>query len=167
MEPISDLIRRLADRYGRERSSLLPILQGVVEQEKYLSEYSMTEIARELNLPAADVYGTATFYSFLEYKKMGRYIIRLCKTITCSMKGENQILLTIQDLLKIKVGETTPDGNFSLLQTNCLGFCHKAPAMLINNEVYNELTPEKVRDILTSYINSNGGGIKNVNNSST
>lgn len=167
MEPISDLIRRLADRYGRERSSLLPILQGVVEQEKYLSEYSMTEIARELNLPAADVYGTATFYSFLEYKKMGRYIIRLCKTITCSMKGENQILLTIQDLLKIKVGETTPDGNFSLLQTNCLGFCHKAPAMLINNEVYNELTPEKVRDILTSYINSNGGGVKNVNNSST
>ena len=167
MEPISDLIRRLADRYGRERSSLLPILQGVVEQEKYLSEYSMTEIARELNLPAADVYGTATFYSFLEYKKMGRYIIRLCKTITCSMKGENQILLTIQDLLKIKVGETTPDGNFSLLQTNCLGFCHKAPAMLINNEVYNELTPEKVRDILTSYIHSNGGGIKNVNNSST
>ncbi len=167
MEPISDLIRRLADRYGRERSSLLPILQGVVEQEKFLSEYSMTEIARELNLPAADVYGTATFYSFLEYKKMGRYIIRLCKTITCSMKGENQILLTIQDLLKIKVGETTPDGNFSLLQTNCLGFCHKAPAMLINNEVYNELTPEKVRDILTSYINSNGGGIKNVNNSST
>lgn len=167
MEPISDLIRRLADRYGRERSSLLPILQGVVEQEKYLSEYSLTEIARELNLPAADVYGTATFYSFLEYKKMGRYIIRLCKTITCSMKGENQILLTIQDLLKIKVGETTPDGNFSLLQTNCLGFCHKAPAMLINNEVYNELTPEKVRDILTSYINSNGGGINNVNNSST
>jgi NADH:ubiquinone oxidoreductase subunit E len=167
MEPISDLIRRLADRYGRERSSLLPILQGVVEQEKYLSEYSMTEIARELNLPAADVYGTATFYSFLEYKKMGRFIIRLCKTITCSMKGENQILLTIQDLLKIKVGETTPDGNFSLLQTNCLGFCHKAPAMLINNEVYTELTPEKVRDILTSYINSNGGGIKNVNNSST
>lgn len=167
MEPISDLIRRLAERHGRERSSLLPILQGVVEQEKYLSEYSMTQIARELDLPAAEVYGTATFYSFLEYKKMGKYIIRLCKTITCSMKGENQILFAIQEMLKIKVGETTPDGNFSLLQTNCLGFCHKAPAMLINNEVYTELTPEKVRDILTSYINSNGGGTKNVNVSST
>ncbi len=166
MEPISVLIKRLADRHGRERSSLLPILQGVVEQEKYLSEYSMTEIARELDLPAAEVYGTATFYSFLEHKKMGRYIIRICKTITCSMKGENQILLTIQELLKIKVGETTPDGNFSLLQTNCLGFCHKAPAMLINNEVYNELTPDKVREILTSYINSNVGGTKNDINTS-
>ena len=122
----------------------------------------MIEIARELDLPATEVYGTATFYSFLEHKKMGRYIIRICKTITCSMKGESQILLAIQDMLKIKVGETTPDGAFSLLQTNCLGFCHKAPAMLINNEVYTELTPEKVREILSSYLNNQNGGGQNV-----
>ncbi len=152
MNPVTDLIKNLADEYGRERQHLLPILQGVVEQEKYLSEFSMVEIARELDLPASEVYGTATFYSFLEYKKMGRYIIRICKTITCSMKGKNQVLLAIEDMLKISLGETTPDGNFSLLQTNCLGFCHKAPAMLINNEVYTELTPEKVRDILSSYM---------------
>lgn len=163
MKPVNELIKSLADKYGRERNSLLPILQGVVEQEKYLSEYSMIEIARELDLPATEVYGTATFYSFLEHKKMGRYIIRLCKTITCAMKGENQILLTIQDMLKIKLGETTPDGNFSLLHTNCLGFCHKAPAMLINNEVYTELTPEKVREILTGYINRKDPEGENVN----
>lgn len=78
------------------------------------------------------------------------------------MKGESQILLAIQDMLKIKVGETTPDGAFSLLQTNCLGFCHKAPAMLINNEVYTELTPEKVREILSSYLNNQNGGGQNV-----
>jgi NADH:ubiquinone oxidoreductase subunit E len=131
------------------------VLQGVVEQERYLSEYSMTEVARELNLSAAEVYGTATFYSFLEYKKIGRYIIRVCKTITCSMKGKNQILHTIEDMLKIRLGETTPDGKFSLLQTNCLGWCHKAPAMLINDEVYTELTPEKVRDILGNYLKIN------------
>jgi len=158
MNPISELIKNLADQYGRSRHNLLPILQGVVEQEKYLSEYSMIEIARELDLPAAEVFGTATFYSFLEYKKMGRYIIRICKTITCSMKGKNQVLMAIEDMLKIGVGETTPDGNFSLLQTNCLGFCHKAPAMLINNEVYNELTPEKVREILSMYMNKKKEG---------
>ncbi len=163
MKPVNELIKSLADRYGRERSSLLPILQGVVEQEKYLSEYSMVEIARELDMPATEVYGTATFYSFLEYKKMGRYIIRLCKTITCAMKGENQILLTIQEMLKIKLGETTPDGLFSLLHTNCLGFCHKAPAMLINNDVYTELTPEKVREILTGYMNRKDQQEENVN----
>lgn len=152
MDALQDLIKNLADEHGRERSNLLPILQGVVEQEKYLSEYSMSEIARELDIPASDVYGTATFYSFLEHKKMGTYIIRVCKTITCSMKGKNQILLTIEDMLKIGLGETTPDGKFSLLQTNCLGWCHKAPAMLINDEVFTELTPESVREILTTYI---------------
>jgi len=163
MNPVSELIKNLADQHGRNRKYLLPILQGVVEQEKYLSEFSMIEIARELDLPASEVFGTATFYSFLEYKKMGRYIIRLCKTITCSMKGKNQILLAIEDMLKIDVGETTPDGNFSLLQTNCLGFCHKAPAMLINNEVFTDLTPEKVREILSLYLNKEKEGESNDN----
>jgi len=152
MNPVQDLIKNLADEHGRDRTNLLPILQGVVEQEKYLSEFSMIEIARELNLSAADVYGTATFYSFLEHQKMGTYLIRVCKTITCSMKGKNQILLAIEDMLKIGLGETTSDGKFSLLQTNCLGWCHKAPAMLINDEVYTELTPESVREILSQYL---------------
>jgi len=158
MNPVSELIKNLADQHGRSRHHLLPIMQGVVEQEKYLSEYSMILIARELDLPASEVYGTATFYSFLGYKKMGRYIIRVCKTITCSMKGKNQVLLAIEDMLKIGIGETTPDGMFSLLQTNCLGFCHKAPAMLINNEVYNDVTPEKVREILSVYLNKKKEG---------
>jgi NADH:ubiquinone oxidoreductase subunit E len=152
MSPTQILIRELADQYGRRRENLLPIMQGVVEQENYLSEYSMVEIAREMDLPAAEVYGTATFYSFLEVKKMGRYIIRICKTITCAMKGKNQVLHAIQDMLKINVGETTPDGRFSLLQTNCLGLCHKAPAMVINHEIYTDLTPEKVREIITEYM---------------
>ena len=152
MSPIQILIKELADKYGRNRESLLPILQGVIEKENYLSEYSMVEIAREMDLPAAEVYGTATFYSFMEVKPMGRFVIRICKTITCSMKGKNQVVFAIQDMLKIKVGETSPDGRFSLLQTNCLGLCHKAPAMLINHTPYTDLTPEKVRDIISVYM---------------
>jgi len=116
----------------------------------------MVEIAREIDISAAEVFGTATFYSFLETQKMGKYVIRLCKTITCSMKGKNQIILAIQNMLKLKLGETTPDGKFTLLETNCLGWCHKAPAMLINDQVYTELTPEKIREILTNYMNENG-----------
>jgi NADH:ubiquinone oxidoreductase subunit E len=152
MSPIQILIKDLADKHGRERQSLLPILQGVVEKENYLSEYSMVEIAREMDMSAAEVYGTATFYSFMEVKPMGRFVIRICKTITCSMKGKSQVLLAIQDMLKVKVGETTSDGRFSLLQTNCLGLCHKAPAMLINHTPYTDLTSEKVRDILSEYL---------------
>lgn len=152
MDPIQTLIKDLADKHGRQRESLLPIIQGVVEKENYISEKSMIEIAKEVDLPAADVYGTASFYSFLETKQTGKYIIRVCKTITCSMKGKNQILFAIKEMLKIKEGETTPDKRFTLLETNCLGWCHKAPAMLINDEVYTELTPEKVREILSHYM---------------
>lgn len=152
MSPIQILIKDLAEKHGRERQALLPVLQGVIEKENYLSEYSMVEIAREMDMPAAEVYGTATFYSFMEVKPMGRFVIRICKTITCSMKGKSQVLLAIQDMLKVKVGETTPDGRFSLLQTNCLGLCHKAPAMLINHTPYTDLTSEKVRDILSEYM---------------
>jgi len=152
MDPIQTLIKDLADKHGRSRSSLLPIMQGVVERENFLSERSMAEIAREMDLPAADVYGTASFYSFLETKQTGKYIIRVCKTITCAMKGKNQVLFAIQEMLKIKLGETTPDKRFTLLETNCLGWCHKAPAMLINDEVYTELTPEKVREILSDFM---------------
>ena len=156
MEPVKSLIKDLADKHGRERAKLFPIMQGVIEKEKYLSEYSMIEIAREMDIPAAEVYGTATFYSFLETKPTGKYTIRVCKTITCAMKGKSQVLFSIQDMLKIKLGETTPDKRFTLLETNCLGWCHKAPAMMINNEVYTDLTPEKVREILSEYMQLNG-----------
>jgi len=68
------------------------------------------------------------------------------------MKGRNDVLATIEEMLKIKVGDTTPDRKFSLLETNCIGWCHKAPAMLINDTPYTELTPEKVTEILREYI---------------
>lgn len=152
MNPIQTLIKGLADEHGRNRENLLPVLQGVVREEKYLSEYSMIEIAREMDIPAAEVFGTATFYSFLETKPAGKYIIRVCKTITCAMKGKNQLLFAIQDMLKIRIGETTPDKRFTLMETNCLGWCHKAPAMLVNDEVYTEVNPERVREILGKYM---------------
>jgi len=152
METIQELIAELANKHGRSRESLLPVLQGVIDQEKFLSEKSMVEIARELDLPAAEVYGTATFYSFLDHQKMGKYVIRVCKTISCAMKGKNQIMLALQDMLNIGTGQTTPDGRFSLVETNCLGWCHKAPAMVINHEVYTDLTPERVREIIGAYI---------------
>ncbi len=157
MDHIKDLVQELAQKHGHKRENLLPVLQGVIEHEMYLSEQSMIEIARELDIPAAEVFGTATFYSFLETRPMGKYVIRLCKTIACSMKGKNQVLLAIQDMLNIKTGQTTPDGKFSLVQTNCLGWCHEAPAMVINHEVYTNLTPERVREILSEYIKQENG----------
>lgn len=152
MPEIKELVKQLAEKHGRTRESLLPILQGIITEERYISDAAMTEVARELDMSAALVYGTATFYSFLDTKPRGKYVIRLCRTITCDMKGKKQILKTIEDLLKINVGETTKDNKFTLLETNCLGWCHKGPAMLINDEAYTELTTEKVSEIIGDYI---------------
>ncbi|SDC69924.1 NADH-quinone oxidoreductase subunit NuoE [Williamwhitmania taraxaci] len=147
-----DLVKTLADKHGRSREALIPILQGIIQEERFLTQETMTEVAEELNISAAQVYGTATFYSFLDTEPRGFYVIRVCRTITCSMKGKNAILQTIEELLKIKVGETTQNRKFTLLETNCLGWCHKGPAMLINDEAYTELDPDKVREIISEHM---------------
>ena len=152
MPEVKELVKNLAEKHGRSRESLIPILQGVVQEERYISDEAMTEIARELDISAAQVYGTATFYSFLDTKPRGKYVIRICRTISCAMKGKNLILQELEDLLKIKLGETTQNKKFSLLETNCLGWCHKAPAILVNDVAYTELTPDKVRDIINEYM---------------
>ncbi|PLX21074.1 MAG: NADH-quinone oxidoreductase subunit NuoE [Salinivirgaceae bacterium] len=153
MTDIQQLVGELVKKHGTKREKLLPILQGVIEKERSLSDYAMIEIAKQLGISAADVYGTATFYSFMDTEPRGENIIRVCKTITCFMKGKNQILLALEDALKIKLGETTPDKKFTLLETNCLGWCHKAPAMLINDEIYTDLTIERVHEIIGEYKN--------------
>ena len=149
------LVQNLVSKHGKDRENLLPILQGVIDQQRYLSEDAILKISKEMSISAADVYGTASFYSFLDIEPRGKFVIRVCKTITCAMKGKNQIIQSIENFLKIKVGETTIDKKFTILQTNCLGWCHKAPAMLINDEVYTELTPESVVDILREYKDEN------------
>lgn len=146
------MVKELADKHGRKRESLMPILQDIVKKYNYLTDESMVEVATELDISAAEVYGTASFYTFLDTEERGKNVIRVCKTITCSMKGKNDIVSTIEDILKIKVGETTPDKMFTLLETNCIGWCHKAPAILINDMPYTDLTPETVIDVIKGYM---------------
>jgi NADH:ubiquinone oxidoreductase subunit E len=108
-------------------------------------------VAEELDVSAADVYGTATFYTFLDTVPRGKNVIRVCRTISCYMSGKDEIISTLEKILNIKVGETTIDRQFTLLTANCMGWCHKGPVMLINDEVYHSLTPEKTIEIIQQY----------------
>ena len=152
MYQVGNLVKELSDKHGHARESLMPILQAIVQKHNYLTDEAMVEVARELDISAAEVYGTASFYTFLDTQEKGKYVIRVCKTITCSMKGKSDIIQTLEEILKIKVGETTSDKQFSLVETNCIGWCHKAPAILINELPYTELTPEKVSEIIKDYM---------------
>ncbi len=152
MYQVGNLVKELTEKHGRARDSLMPVLQGIVAKHSYLTDEAMVEVAKELDISAAEVYGTASFYTFLDTKERGRYVIRVCKTITCAMKGKIEILQVLEDMLKVKVGETTSDKLFTLMETNCIGWCHKAPAMLINEMPFTELTPERVVEIIKSYM---------------
>ncbi|MDZ7775219.1 MAG: NAD(P)H-dependent oxidoreductase subunit E [Bacteroidales bacterium] len=151
MSTTEQLIKNLVKSHGKNRNSLMPVLQGVVQEERMLSEEAMLKIAEALDLSSAEVYGTASFYTFLDTIPRGKNIVRICKTITCHMKGKDEIINALEKGLNIKVGETTSDKKFTLLSANCLGWCHKGPVMLVNDDVYPDLTVDKALDVIHEY----------------
>jgi NADH:ubiquinone oxidoreductase subunit E len=153
MAEIAKIIQEKVELYGRKRKALIPILQGIAEEKNYVDNQDMVSIAKALDISAADVYGTASFYSFIENEEKGKFVIRVCKSITCEMKGKHKVLKALEEELRIKLGETTHNKKFSLLETNCLGLCDVGPAMLVNDEPYTHLTPEKVHDVISVYRN--------------
>ncbi|MFA7402155.1 MAG: NAD(P)H-dependent oxidoreductase subunit E, partial [Bacteroidales bacterium] len=98
---MKEMIENLTKKYGKSREALIPILQAIVEKESYLSEEAMNEVAKKLDISAAQVYGTASFYSFLDTEPRGKYVIRVCKSIIAEMKGKKEIIKTLENLLKI------------------------------------------------------------------
>jgi NADH-quinone oxidoreductase subunit E len=151
MTDVQKIIKDVTSIHGVERKALMPVLQAIVKAKNYLQDEDMIAVAKELDLSAAEVFGTASFYTFLDTKPRGKYVIRICKTISCHMAGKDEIIKALQKTLKIEVGETTVDKRFTLLSANCLGWCHKGPVMLVNDEVYPELTPQKAVEIIQKY----------------
>ncbi|MCD6333090.1 MAG: NADH-quinone oxidoreductase subunit NuoE [Bacteroidales bacterium] len=152
MTDVKKIINRTIREYGKERQALMPMLQAIVQVKNHLDDGDMIAVAEALNLSAAEVFGTASFYTFLDTEPRGKYIIRVCKTISCHMAGKDEIIKVLEKHLRIKVGQTTRDNMFSLLTVNCLGWCHKGPVMLVNDDVYPELTPKSAIEIIESYI---------------
>ena len=146
---LSEEIEQLVDLFGKDRSSLLPILQSIEKKHNYISDFAQQEVARMLDIHPVEVFSVITFYSFLTYKPKGRNIVRLCQTITCDMFGKKAVADAIQRELGIKFGETTKDKKVTLEYANCLGMCDQGPAMLVNDQVYSHLTPEKAVEILS------------------
>ncbi len=117
-------------------------------KHNYITEDKLKLIAQETGLSYSEVYGVATFYSLFSLKPQGEYVIRVCNSGPCHLMGSKSIFDVLEKELKIKIGETTADGRFTLEEVSCLGICNEAPAMMINEKVYGSLTPQKIREIL-------------------
>ncbi len=147
-ETLGKEITELAERYNNSRSGLLPILQAIQAKYHHISDFAMQEIARLLDIHPVEVYGVATFYSFLRTETTGRFVIRLCQTISCHMAEKSKVARQLENELGVRFGETTPDGHFTLEYANCLGLCDQGPALLVNDSAFTKVTSETVHDII-------------------
>jgi [NiFe] hydrogenase diaphorase moiety large subunit len=150
-EQVKNEILKIAEKHDHHRSGLIPVLQHVQQKCRHISPEVMQDIASIFNIHPVEVQGVVSFYSFLSTEKKGKFIIRLCRTISCEMAGKEAVARQLENDLGIHFGETTPDGMFTLEFTNCLGMCDQGPAMLVNDDIHTKVTPEKVADIIESY----------------
>ncbi len=135
---------------GRQRSALIPLLFVIQRERGYLDNPGVNFIAKFLDLEVTDVWETATFYSMFNLHPVGKHHIQVCKTLSCRIMGEPDITGHICDKLGIKVGETTEDKRFTVTRVECLGSCGTAPMMQIGFDYYENLSKEKVDEILDS-----------------
>jgi len=144
------MIKEICHKYAPHKDNLIQILHDIQDQDPqhYISPEAVDTVAEYLKIPANHIYGVLTFYTMYSTKPRGKNIIRLCESPPCYLKGSDNILRKLKILLGINVGETTKDGIFTLEFTACLGVCGNAPVMMINDDVYGDLTEEKVEDII-------------------
>lgn len=142
---------RVLSAYPRERGSLIPILQGIQEEEGFLSREAILETAAYLDLPASKIFGVATFYNQFRLVPPGRFRIQICRGTACHVRGSLNLLETLETELGISAGETARDRLFSLETVACMGACSIAPVVAVNGEFYGRLDRKKLLKIIKDY----------------
>ncbi|HUW70331.1 MAG TPA: NAD(P)H-dependent oxidoreductase subunit E [bacterium] len=141
----------LTELRGTKRESVLPVLQDLQTTFGYLGEETINEVARRFGISQTEVYSVASFYHFLNTQEKGKYVIRICRTISCELRDKASVLRALESELGIHMGETTHDRKYTLDYANCMGMCDRGPSMMVNDDLYADLTPSKAVDIVRSY----------------
>lgn len=141
-------VDEIIKRQGKTRAALLPCLKIIQDEMAYISEEAIKYLQRALDVSSVDIYGTITFYGMLTFQKQGKYVIRICNSLPCYLNGSQKMIKLLEDELGIKSGKTTPDGKFTLELVSCLGLCDKTPAMMINKEIYGNLSEQGLKQII-------------------
>ena len=146
-------LEEILKKYEKDKSNLIQILNEVQEHYGYVPTKAQMAISEYLKIEMAEIYGVITFYSRFTLKPKGKYHIAICLGTACFVKGSEKLLDTAKEALKIKEGETTEDGKFSLEATRCIGACGLAPVFTVNDEVYGKATPELMKKVIEEYEN--------------
>lgn len=144
------------EAYAGRPEELIRALQVVQEEAGFISSEMESRVAEVIGVPIGQVHGVVTFYHLFRTTPAGLHTIRLCLGTACHVLGADRILATLEEELGISVGGTTEDGTFSLEAVRCLGTCSLAPVMMVDEDVHGRLTPEKVRNVLRTYVEAKG-----------
>ena len=147
-----EFLESLCDKYQPIKDNLIQMLNEVQEYYGYIPMNAQKTLSDFLNVPMAEIYGVITFYSRFTLKPKGKYNVAVCLGTACFVKGSEKLLDTAKETLKIKEGETTEDGKFSLEATRCIGACGLAPVFTVNDEVYGKATPELMKKVIKEYM---------------
>ena len=135
----------------KQHGALIPLLQSAQDSYGYVPEKAIHYISELVNIPAADIYGVITFYAQFRLKPLGKFVVRICEGTACHVNGAKNIVKVLQNELGIGVGETSDDGLFTLQSVACLGCCSLAPVIMINDETYGNLDPDKTKKVIRDY----------------
>lgn len=155
---LDEVIQQAVSHQGSQRASVIPILSEINERFGYIPIEALGKIRRLINAPDeglfladSQLYATASFYSMFSLKPLGKHVIRFCESAPCHVVSARQVIETIEDHLDIRVGETTDDHRFTLLTTSCIGLCGVGPVIMVDEDLYGNVTPERVPVILAKY----------------
>jgi NADH-quinone oxidoreductase subunit E len=155
---ISQAVAMAIEKHGATRDALIPLLSEINKTFGYISSAAFTEIRRQINLPENDLivhesqlFSLASFYHMLSTKPLGRHVVRFCESAPCHVMGGQALLQAIKEALALEPGETSADDQWSLITTSCLGVCGVGPVMLVDEDLYGNVTPEQVPEILAHY----------------
>ncbi len=153
---IDAAIERAFEKYGNERSSLIPVLHEIQNEYRYLPEEALRTISEEMNISLVDVYGVATFFRAFSLKPKGKHSIVLCMGTACHVRNSRGLLDEARRFLGIEPGETTEDMMFTLETVNCLGACALGPVAVIDGEYHGQMTPAKMERLLKKMAKEEG-----------
>ena len=148
---ISEAVDDVIGKFGNNRDEIIPILNELNRRIGYLPKEALEEVSSRLQSPKSQLFSAATFYHMLSVKPRGRHVIQFCESAPCHVVGGREVWQALQDELQLKSGETSPDGKWSLITTSCLGACGVGPVILVDDDMYGNVSPDQVTDILSRY----------------
>ena len=148
---IQSTVQKIIEEHGAGVDELIPVLLDINSTLGYLPTEALKEVSKTIKLPISRVASVVSFYSMLSSGPRGRHVIQFCESAPCHIMGGRLVWQAILDKIRINAGETSQDGRWSLVMTSCLGICGVGPVMVVDDQVYGNLTPQRVSEILDQF----------------